>query len=291
MPVSGDMQILDAFLSVVAFVFGTVAGSFVNVCIYRLPKEESIVKPRSRCPACGGMIAWYDNIPIISWLLLGAKCRHCGAIISWQYPLVEALTGTLFFFVYWRFGLALASPIYMVLCAALALVTFVDLTDWTIPNEVTVPGIPIGVGCSVIATYYPASGLHILGPFDVPVFNSLLGVVVGFASLYLLDKVSLLLLNKRGMGLGDAKLLAMLGAFFGPWGVLLMIIMGSIVGSIVGITSIAVQKHRGVEDASHYLPFGPYLALSGVIVMLFGAGIIALYQDFITNLGPVEPLP
>ncbi|MBI5095036.1 MAG: prepilin peptidase [Candidatus Hydrogenedentes bacterium] len=292
-----DIQILNTVCSIFAFVLGAMVGSFLNVCVYRLPRQLSVVKPRSKCPKCDSGIAWYDNIPVVSWLVLGAKCRNCGQPISWQYPLVEAITGSLFFFVFWRYGFVLATPIYMVLSTGLVLVTFVDLTDWTIPNEVTFPGIPLGVACSVLAMYYPESRLVVAGPFQEQAWNSLLGVLVGGGSLYLLDKISLLLLGKRGMGFGDVKLLAMLGAFFGLYHVFVIILLASLMGSVIGVLAIMVQKAKpahgsepksATEEAAdttpaltgHYLPFGPYLAIAGIIVMFFGADIIHLYTSF-----------
>lgn len=316
------------------------------MCIYRIPRNESIIKPRSRCPRCGHPIAWYDNIPIISWLALRAKCRHCAASISWQYPLVETITGILFFLIYWRFGLVPATPIYIALAAGLVLVTFVDLTNWTIPDEVTIPGIPIAMLCSILATFYPESGLRVMGPMS-PVFNALIGVEIGGGLIWLLDKVARLLLKKRGMGFGDVKLLAMLGGFFGFVGGFLIIMIASVIGSVIGIITILIvskkqsteaeEQEEGeevtlggflgmpgtilitttalfigsvvggisrlvgkqkeiepVEDweqerqeeftlAGHYLPFGPYLCLAGLIVMFFGPEIV---DGYLTYLGP-----
>ena len=294
-----DLQPLHTFCSVVAFIVGGMIGSFLNVCVYRLPRNQSIVRPRSRCPKCGNSIAWYDNIPMLSWVILGAKCRHCGEPISWMYPLVEGVTGLLFLFVFWRFGFTLAAPIYMVFAAALVLVTFVDLTDWTIPNEVTFPGIPLGIGLAVLKMYYPESGL-LVGD----VFDALLGVLVGGGSLYILDKVSVLFLGKRGMGFGDVKLLAMLGAFLGWKSVLLIIMISSCLGSIVGVTLILVDKRAAkkappVKDeeteerpSGHYLPFGPYLAAAGLVVLFFGQAIFDAYYAYVTGGGTsaLEPI-
>jgi len=277
-----EHQILNTILSVFALAFGGVIGSFLNVCVYRIPRNESIINPGSHCPKCNNPIAWYDNIPVISWLALGAQCRHCKEPISWQYPLVESITATLFLLVYWRFGLVVATPVYMLLAAALVLVTFVDLTDWTIPDQVTIPGIVIGLGCSLIAMFFPNSGLRIEHIHsDIAVIDSVLGIVAGGASLYLLDKLTVLLLQKRGMGLGDVKLLAMLGAFTGWKGVILILIISSFVGSLVGIAVVAIQRYRGTDDRDHYLPFGPYLSLAGFIVVLFGADIVGAYLRFI----------
>lgn len=291
-----DLQPLHTFCSGVAFVLGGMIGSFLNVCVYRLPRNESVVRPRSHCPKCGNLIAWYDNLPILSWLFLRAKCRHCGQSISWMYPLVEAITAFLFLFVFWRFGFSLATPVYLLLTASLVLVTFVDLADWTIPNEVTFPGIPLGIAVSLVGMFYPGSHLVV-----TDVYDALIGVAIGGASLYLLDKISLLLLKKRGMGFGDVKLLAMLGGFLGWKGVLLIIVIASFLGSFVGLAMILAEKfwnrhaqrpesEPGEDDIpeGHYLPFGPYLAAAGLIVLFFGQAIIDAYLAYITGApGPV----
>lgn len=269
---SETLQLLDTLFLVMSFVLGAVVGSFLNVCICRLPNNESVVRPRSRCPKCGNGIGWYDNIPILSWLILGARCRYCREIISWQYPVVEGLTGLLFLGVYWRFGFTLATPVYMVLCAALVMVTFIDLTDWTIPNEVTYPGIPLGIGLSLVGMFWPSSGLVV-----TDVLSALGGALVGGGILYALDKIALVVWKKPGMGFGDVKLLAMLGAFLGILGVPIIIMIASIIGSIVGLTMVVVQKRKGVESDGHYLPFGPYLALAGLVYLFFGQNLIALY--------------
>ena len=251
-------------------------GSFLNVCVHRLPLGLSVFKPRSRCPKCENSIAWYDNIPMVSWLILGAKCRNCGQPISWQYPLVEAITGTLFLLVYWRFGLTPATPIYMAYCAAMVVVTFVDLTDWTIPNEITYPGIPLGIGLSVVAMVYPASGLQ----FDQPVW----AIAAAFGAggfLYMLDKASVVLLGKRGMGFGDVKLIAMVGAFFGPWGAALTIVVASVVGSAVGIPMMIADRRKAGQSEGTYLPFGPYLCVGSLVVLFYGRQIVDLYTGYL----------
>lgn len=290
-----NLDALNTLFGVLSFVLGAMVGSFLNVCVHRLPQGLSVVKPRSRCPKCEAPIASYDNIPILSWLILGAKCRHCNNPISWQYPLVEALTATLFFLVYWKFGMTLAAPVYMLLVAALVLVTFVDLTDWTIPNEVTFPGMPLGIALAVVAMVYPGSGLLL----DKPIM-SLIGLLAGGGVLYGLDMISLLLLKKRGMGFGDVKLLAMLGAFFGPLGVLLIMVIASFFGSAIGLTLILLGRATGAEEVvevseegseeeeedamspgGHYLPFGPYIVLGGLVYLFFGPEIIARYLDYL----------
>ncbi len=287
---------LHTFFMVVSFVLGCLVGSFCNVCASRWPAGESVVKPRSRCPRCKNPIAWYDNIPLVSWLVLGAKCRHCSLPISWQYPLVEALTGVLFLCVYLRFGISLAMPVYMVFCAALVIVTFQDLADWTIPNEITLPGIPISLGISLVGMIYPEGLLRVTDPF-----NALTGILLGGGIIYAMDRITVLLLKKPGMGMGDVKLLAMLGGFLGWIGVIGILFISSIVGSIIGVALIMIQKKSaaGTEDEQsdnsnrtskkaidsdeemllegHYIPFGPYLALGALIFLFFGPEIIEAY--------------
>ncbi len=296
-----NLDALNTLFAVMSFVIGAMVGSFLNVCVHRLPQGLSVVKPRSRCPKCEAPIASYDNIPLLSWLILGAKCRNCSNPISWQYPLVEALTGTLFLLVYLKFGMTLASPVYMLLVASLVLVTFIDLTDWTIPNEVTFPGMPLGIALAVVAMLYPASGLLL----DKPIM-SMIGLLVGGGVLYGLDMLSLLLLKKRGMGFGDVKLLAMLGAFFGPWGVLLTMVIASFFGSAIGLTLIVLGRATGEKEATeaseetddeededamtpggHYLPFGPYIVLGGLIYLFFGPEIIERYLAYLQVQGPI----
>lgn len=314
MPVDEVLAPLNNLFLVVSLLLGLLVGSFCNVCIGRWPHGDSVVTPRSRCPKCMNAIVWYDNIPLLSWLILGAKCRHCQAPISWQYPLVEAITGVLFVLVYLRFGMTLASPVYMLLAAAMVAVTFQDLADWTIPNEITLPGVPIGLALSVLALFLgEESGLRVLHPFD-----AILGVALGFGILYGLDRITVLLLKRPGMGFGDVKLLAMLGAFIGWKGVLGTIMLASVLGSTIGIAMILYFRFAGggdgdeegaaaagtepdgeeaalqqgdadaasEEDISlgqHYLPFGPYLAVAGLVYVFYGPELLDWYLGF---LGP-----
>lgn len=277
---TASQETIMAILSAASFVLGGLIGSFLNVCVHRMPLGLSVVKPRSRCPKCENCLAWYDNMPVMSWLILGAKCRNCKEPISWQYPLVEAITAVLFYFVFMKFGLTIATPIYMLMAASLVLVTFIDLTDWTIPNEVTFPGMPLGVVCAVLAMMVPDTGLML----DKPVM-AIVGLFLGGGVLYVLDMISLLVLKKRGMGFGDVKLLAMLGAFFGPAGVFMIIIISSFFGSVIGVTLIVMNKGKetdvGEKNIGHYLPFGPYIVLGGLAYMFVGPQIIDMYLGYI----------
>ena len=301
------LQPLHGLFMISAFILGTALGSFCNVCACRWPAGESVVAPRSRCPKCLNSIAWYDNIPLISWLVLGAKCRHCKTPISAQYPLVEGLTGLLFLAVYWRFGLVIATPVYMLFCAALVIVTAQDLADWTIPNEITFPGIPLGIALALVGMAWGAgSGLRV-----TDVFDAIAGAALGGGILFALDRVTVFVLKKPGMGFGDVKLLAMIGAFLGWQGTLATLVIASMVGSIVGIALILYFRYLGVPEATdaptdnpeqtedaenqqdappsdeeitlegHYLPFGPYLALGAIIYLFIGPEIIESYFSII----------
>jgi leader peptidase (prepilin peptidase)/N-methyltransferase len=309
---------LHIFFMATSFAFGSVVGSFLNVCVHRIPRDLSIVTPPSACPKCETRIAWYDNIPMLSWLALGAKCRHCKTPIHWRYPLVEAITGVLFLLVYWKHGFVPATPVYMLLAASLVLVTFVDLSDWIIPNEVTYPGIPLGIVWSIVVMFQGEStgGVIPHGVYD-GVFDALLGVLLGGGSLYLMDKLSLVLLGKRGMGFGDVKLLAMLGAFFGWQSVILIIMMASIIGSIIGVSQILYlrafppaekdeeesdeheekKSDHGYEDEEevptdgHYLPFGPFLAIAGLVIIFFGPEIFDFYYSNFVNITIQSTIP
>ncbi len=299
MPEDAVMAQFNSLFLAVSLIMGLLVGSFCNVCVGRWPHGESVVSPRSRCPKCMNAIAWYDNIPLLSWLILAAKCRHCKAPISWQYPVVEAITGVLFVLVYLRFGMTLATPIYMALAAAMVVVTFQDLADWTIPNEITLPGVPVGLGLSVVAMLVPTVGLRVVHPFD-----ALAGIALGFGILYALDRIAILVLKKPGMGFGDVKLMAMLGAFIGWQGVLGTLMLASILGSAIGLSMILYFKMKGAPDAAaatpnvdagegmsekdeesddgislgaHYLPFGPYIAIAGLVYLFVGPELIAWY--------------
>jgi len=258
-------------LNIFAFIFGAVVGSFLNVCICRLPKDESVVFPPSRCPRCGFSIPFYDNVPIVSWLLLRGKCRSCAAPISPQYPLVELINGllTLFLFLkfgpsfpYLRFGSWVPFLVLFLFCSAMVVITFIDLEHRIIPDVITLPGIVAGF---LLSFFIPQMGWQ----------NSLLGIVVGGGSLLLVAYGYELLTKKEGMGGGDIKLLAMMGAFFGWKAVLFIIFVSSLVGSVIGITVMLIQK----KDSKLAIPFGPFLALGAILYIFFGRQMIHWYLN------------
>jgi len=247
-------------LNLYIFFVGLCVGSFLNVCIYRIPNERSIVRPASACPGCGTPIRWYDNIPVVSYILLGGRCRSCKTKVSPRYPIVELLTG-LFALVIWiQFGPTWKSLIYFFFIAALLVTTFIDIDHQIIPNEISLPGIPIGFALS----FLPG------GPTWV---ESLIGIVVGGGSLWAVIWIYYLLTGRQGMGFGDVKLLAMIGAFTGWRGVLFTIMVSSLIGTIVGVAEM-MRTRKGMKLA---IPFGPFLAIGAVLYLFFGPQLIQWY--------------
>ena len=244
-------------------VFGLVFGSFLNVCIYRIPAGLSIVKPRSRCPKCETIIPWFHNIPLVSYILLRGRCASCRVSIPVRYPFVEALTGLAFLGCGWFFGLSPAAVVYCLFLAALIVITFIDLDHQIIPDVISLPGIVIGFLCSFAIPWLSWS-------------DSLLGILLGGGSLWLVAVVYELLTKKEGMGGGDIKLLAMLGAFLGWKAILPIIFISSLIGSLVGVPLMLLKK----ADSKLAIPFGPFLALGAVIYLFWGPKLIAWYLSF-----------
>jgi leader peptidase (prepilin peptidase) / N-methyltransferase len=251
---------LPTLLNLFAFILGAVIGSFLNVCIYRLPRNESVVFPRSRCPGCGTTIDWYDNIPILSYLLLTGKCRRCKTHISIQYPLVELINALLTLFLFMRFGPTFAFLVLFLFCSAMVAVTFIDMEHQIIPDVISLSGIAAGF---VFSFFIPRLGW----------LNSLFGILVGGGSLWIVAWLYELLTKKEGMGGGDIKLLAMMGAFFGWKAIPFIIFVSSLTGSVIGISVMLIRK----KDSKLAIPFGPFLASSSIIYIFFGSRIIHWY--------------
>jgi leader peptidase (prepilin peptidase)/N-methyltransferase len=257
-------QALSWFL--IVGVFGALIGSFLNVCIYRLPRQESLAWPGSHCPTCSHPLAWYDNIPIVSYLVLTGRCRDCGVRIPFRYPLVEMLNALGYMGLLWFFGPSWATVAYGLLYSALLVLAGTDLSHKIIPNAITFPGILLGLISA--ATILP------LGLVD-----SLLGVLIGGGILWLLAWVSPYLFGKEGMGGGDIKLLAMIGAFLGWKPALMTIMVGSFLGSLVGITLITAQ----VIKREDYIPFGPFLVCGALVALFFGPSLLDWYQGLLAG--------
>lgn len=242
-----------------AAIGGLIVGSFLNVCIYRLPRRESIVSPGSRCRGCGRPVRSFDNIPIISWLALRGRCRECGTAISLQYPIVEALTALVAMAIVTLTppGALLISR--LVLGALLIVLFMIDLEHQILPNVVTLPGIVVGFLLSFIGPPGPVS--------------SLIGLALGAGVLYAISAGYYLVRREEGMGMGDVKMLAMIGAFLGWPAVLVTLVLSSLAGAVIGVALIMFTR----ADMRHAMPFGTFLALAALIAMLAGDSIVAWY--------------
>ncbi len=251
---------LQTVLTFISIIFGAIIGSFLNVCILRLPKEESIITPGSHCPHCQSPIKFYDNIPLVSYLLLNGRCRHCKKSISVQYPLVEGITALSSLILFVKFGPTLSYLFYFSFVSALIVITLIDLYHQIIPDIISLPGIGVGILASLVIP-------------QVTLLNSLIGVLLGGGSLFLIATLYQRLFKREGMGGGDVKLLAMIGAFLGWKAVMLTILLGSLIGSIAGMT-IMISKGKNFKYA---IPFGPFLSLGAVISLFYQNEIIFWY--------------
>ncbi len=250
-------------LAIFSIVFGAMVGSFLNVCIFRLPKEESIIIPGSHCPHCHHPIKFYDNIPLISYLVLGGRCRYCKKSISVQYPLVEGITAISSLCLFLRYGLSWSYLFYFSFVAALIVITVIDLYHQIIPDVISIPGIGVGLLGALILPH-------------ITFFNSLMGTLLGGGSLFVIATLYQWLFKREGMGGGDVKLLAMMGAFLGWEAVLLTILLSSLIGSITGIIIMALKG----KDFKYAIPFGPFLSLGAVIALFYKNEIIFWYLQF-----------
>jgi leader peptidase (prepilin peptidase)/N-methyltransferase len=243
------------------FMFGMCIGSFLNVCIYRVPSSMSIINPsRSFCPRCNSSIPFYDNIPVFSYLWLKGRCRNCKEPIPLRYPLVELMTGILAIAILFMFGLTLESVVYFVFISALLVITFIDIDHKIIPDIITIPGIPIGLAASFVL---PAMTFK----------SSLIGLLVGGGSLMLVAWIYSLVTRKEGMGGGDIKLLGMIGTFIGWKGVIFTIFAASLAGTLVGII-VMLQKRENLKFA---IPFGPFLSIGAMSYVFFGEKVLFWY--------------
>jgi leader peptidase (prepilin peptidase)/N-methyltransferase len=257
-------MLLPYLIEMFIFLMGLCIGSFLNVCIYRLPESKSIVHPRSMCPNCDTLIPFYDNIPLFSYLWLKGQCRRCKVKISMRYPMVELLGGLVALGTYLRFGLTIETLIYYVFIAALLVVTFIDLDHRIIPDVITLPGIPI---CFAASFALPA----------ITYKDALFGILIGGGSLFLVAWVYTILTKKEGMGGGDIKLLAMMGAIVGWQGVLFTIFVASLVGTLAGF-AVMLQSRKGMKLA---VPFGPFLSIGSITYIFFGTELVTWYLNLL----------
>ncbi|MBA4389039.1 MAG: prepilin peptidase [Verrucomicrobia bacterium] len=277
------------FFALVSFFFGASFGSFLNVCIYRIPRELSVVKPRSFCPHCNKQIAWFHNIPILSFFLLRAKCAYCSAPISPRYVLVETLTAFLFLLIWMKFDLHWGHrpfglspitdwrivPVYWLAVFGLILGTFVDFEFMIIPDRVTLGGIVAGL---VISPFIPQLHGPTVTTWTASLFQSALGAGIGWSMLWTVSLIGKMIFRKDAMGFGDVKLIGAIGAFLGWKAVLFTVMLSSLFGSIVGITLVAT----GRKEMQSRIPYGPYLALAAIVWILWGPEIWSAYINFVT---------
>ena len=282
-----DLSLLPPALGyVIAGVFGAVIGSFLNVVIHRVPLEESVVFPNSRCPSCGAVIAFYDNIPVLSWVMLGAKCRGCKQRISFRYPAVELLTALLFVAVAMHDGLSVALPFDLVFVSALVALMFIDAAHQILPDVITLPGLAFALVARLaipLVTGTPhfddlpslANGpLSSLPMWLASVVGALIGGLVGGGFLWLMGWAWERLRKVEAMGLGDVKMMFMVGAYLGWRLTILTLFLGVLSGSVIGIGLMVAERQF---DSKKLLPFGVFLGIGAIASLLFGSHIVQWY--------------
>ena len=245
---------------ILSIFFGFILGSFLNVCIYRIPLKKSIIKPPSSCPACGTAIKFYDNVPVASWLILKGRCRNCSNYISIRYPVVEIIAGIISFALFLRYGLTVSYFLYLIFMLSLIVISFIDFDHMIIPDLISIPGIIIGFAASFLLP-------------DLKWTASLIGIIAGggilFITAFIFEKIT----GKEGMGGGDIKLLAMIGAWLG-WKLLpVTILMAALTASVCGGLFILLSK----KDSQTRIPFGPFLSYAAIFCFFFGNDIMIWY--------------
>ncbi|MDZ4197851.1 MAG: prepilin peptidase [Kiritimatiellia bacterium] len=263
-----------AWLTLMVACLGACVGSFLNVCIYRIPRDESVIRPRSHCPHCGRMIPAFENIPLLSFLWLRGRCRGCRAPIAFRYILVEALTAILFLWVWHRFGWEARTPVYWMVASGLILGTFVDFDHMILPDRVTLGGIIAGLALSPLIP-----SLHGATAAWPALRSALIGTAVGLSLLGSVAVVGQWVFRKEAMGMGDVKLLGAVGALLGWQAALFTVIASAFAGSIVGLALI----FRGAKGLQSKIPYGPYLALAAMAWILGADRIWLAYFDWISR--------
>jgi leader peptidase (prepilin peptidase)/N-methyltransferase len=260
----------DAIVWLYAALVGALLGSFLNVCIYRWPAEQSVIRPRSRCPRCGEGIRWFDNVPVLAWLWLRGACRSCGEPISVQYPLIELATALIWTAAAIRFGPsvdALHSALFLTILLGIAMT---DAREMVIPDQFSLGGVVLGLGLAAI-------------PGGMGLLDAAIGAAAGYGLLWLIKIVAERLLKKPALGVGDIHMIAMIGAFIGLGGMLLTIFLGSVLGLVIGVP---VSWIRGRLTALNtYLPLGVFLAMGAAVAHVWGPRIIEWYMDSVVGVG------
>ena len=247
-------------IALITFAFvGLCIGSFLNVVIHRLPRRTSVVTPPSSCPGCGYELRWYDNLPVLSWALLRGRCRKCGIGISIRYPIVEVLTMLLFLLHWWVFGWSVLMAVRVLFACALVALFAIDLEHHLLPDKITLPGIAVGLILSFIVPP---------GPVD-----AILGAILGWVVLWAIGEAYFRYSGQEGMGGGDVKMLAMVGAFLGWKLVLVTLVLSSVTGSLIGLLVIGLRR----GDMKYALPYGTFLAAAALLASLIGDRLVAWY--------------
>jgi leader peptidase (prepilin peptidase)/N-methyltransferase len=274
------------FIYVATAILGAIIGSFLNVVIHRVPLEESIVLPSSRCPSCGATIAFYDNVPVLSYLMLGGRCRSCKVHISARYPAVETLTALLWIAVLWRDGLSVTLPFDLVFVTAITALIFIDAEHMILPNVITYPGIVFALVARVAIPLLSGQPhfddlpmlmngmLHGMPVWAASLIGAFIGALVGGGSLWLMGWTWEKLRGIEAMGLGDVKMMFMVGAYLGWRLTILNIFLGVLSGSLIGM---ALMARKGKRDMQMLLPFGVFLGIGAVVALLIGSYIVEWY--------------
>lgn len=272
---------------VFALLFGLVIGSFLNVVILRVPQGISINTPRSHCPQCKKLIRWYDNIPLLSYAILRGRCRRCKKTISARYPSIEALSGVVSVLLFFKFGIGIEWGIYLAFSAALIALAFIDLDHRILPDPITLNGIWIGVLVSVylaqpsplVSRLFRTAGIEASNPRLIALIASVLGAVAGGGLLWAVAEAYLRLRGIEGMGFGDVKMMAMVGAFLGAPLALLTIMLGSLLGSVIGLIFIKLSD----KSREYELPFGTFLSFAGIVAVLYGEDLVRWYVEHLVR--------
>jgi len=276
---------LPLLIALFVFLFGLIIGSFLNVCILRIPGGKSIVLPASACPQCGAAIRPYDNIPVVSYLLLGGKCRECKTKISPMYPAVELLAGLLFLACYEVFGLSAEALKWAAFSAVMIVLVFTDLRERLLPDAVNYTGFGLGLALSLFTKPSDGTALWLANRiFDFPppapvlsLTDAVIGAAAGSGLLWLVSEAYFRLRGREGMGLGDVKMMLMAGAFLGLKRTLLTIFTGSVLGSFLGVAFILARR----KGSDYELPFGTFLGMAALLVVFFGTPVVNWYQSLL----------
>lgn len=275
------------FTSIFIFSLGMVMGSFFNVCIYRLPENQSVVNPPSHCCACNHKLSFLDMIPVLSLVLLRGRCRYCNTKITSRYALVELLTGLLFLLSYFMTGISLELVFYLVFISIMMIITFIDIDHRIIMDRFAVIGLLLAFAYLFAALipsaafshslYYGFSGINSVS--DLPIRSALLGGLIGACSLLAVDLLGRAIYKKESMGFGDVKLMAWAGIFLGVKGVIVALIFAVWIAAVIGLILLRVRKRSGNQD--HQMPFGPFLAAGSVFAVFFAGTVVTWYLSYL----------